>query len=216
MLAGVTGQPGLRERKKQQTRQAIAEAAFVLFAERGFDEVTVAEVARRAEVSEATVFNYFPTKEDLVYGRLEMFETALVQSIRERGPGESLTDAFRAFILRPGGLLATNEPEAAERLVAVTRIIVGSPALLRRERQVYDEYTRSLAGLIAQETLAKPADVTPWVVANALIGVQRAAVDYVRTQVLAGSTGPALARRVRLQVQRALAILDRGLAGYPG
>ena len=65
---------GLRERKKLQTRELIAETARRLFAERGFEAVTVAEVARAADVAEKTVFNYFPTKEDLVYWRLESFE----------------------------------------------------------------------------------------------------------------------------------------------
>ena len=78
----MSGGAGLRERKKQQTREAIAAAAFDLFTERGFDGVTVAEVARRADVSEATVFNHFPTKEDLIYARLEAFETALLEAIR--------------------------------------------------------------------------------------------------------------------------------------
>jgi AcrR family transcriptional regulator len=64
---------GLRERKKEQTRQLIADRAWRLFAEHGFDRVTVAEVAREAEVAEATVFNYFRTKEDLFYSRLEAF-----------------------------------------------------------------------------------------------------------------------------------------------
>jgi AcrR family transcriptional regulator len=73
---------GLRERKKQRTRELIAETARRLFGERGFDRVTVAEVARAAEVSEQTVFNYFPTKEDLVYFRLESFEEELLRTVR--------------------------------------------------------------------------------------------------------------------------------------
>ena len=60
---------GLRELKKEQTRQLIADTAWRLFADRGFDRVTVAEIAREAQVAEATVFNYFPTKEDLFYWR---------------------------------------------------------------------------------------------------------------------------------------------------
>src|SRR2546423_13153737 len=64
---------GLRELKKEQTRQLIADTAWRLFADRGFDRVTVAEIAREAQVAEATVFNYFPTKEDLFYWRPEAF-----------------------------------------------------------------------------------------------------------------------------------------------
>jgi len=96
--------PGLRERKKQQTRQLIADTARRLFAERGFDAVTVVEVARAAEVSEATVFNYFATKEDLFYNRLEAFEEELLAAIREREPGTSVLAAFRDFILRQRGV----------------------------------------------------------------------------------------------------------------
>jgi AcrR family transcriptional regulator len=208
-------EPGLRERKKQQTREVIAAAAFDLFAERGFDSVRVAEVARRADVSEATVFNYFPTKEDLIYSRLEAFETALLDALSDREPGQSIVGAFREVILRPGGLLGARDPEAGRKLATVTRIIAGSAALLARERQVYDDYTRSLARLIAEQTSGKPDDVEAWVVANALMGVHRFLVDYVRSQVLAGKSGPRLAQRVRAQAARAVAVLERGLAGYP-
>src|SRR5256885_16385189 len=81
-------EPGLRERKKTRTRELIAKTARTLFAERGFEAVTVAEIAQAAEVSQQTVFNYFPTKEDLVYWRLEAFEAELLAAIRDRPEGE--------------------------------------------------------------------------------------------------------------------------------
>src|ERR671931_380964 len=112
-------QPGLRERKKQQTRQLIANTARRLFAERSFDAVTVAEVARAADVSEATVFNYFPTKEDLFYSGLEAFEEELLASIREREPGESILAAFGRFVLTQRGLLAARDEESARRLAQI-------------------------------------------------------------------------------------------------
>jgi len=208
-------QPGLRERKKQQTRQAIAAAAFEMFAERGFDAVTVAAVARRADVSEATVFNYFPTKEDLVYGRLEEFEAALVRTVRERAPDRSVIAAISGFLLEQRGLLGAGDSESHARLVTVNRIIAASPALLARERQIYDRYTRTLAALIAEQRGVDSDDVESWVVANAIIGVHRGLVEYVRRNALAGRTGSGLARRVRAEAERALAVLDRGLAGYP-
>src|SRR5438874_290677 len=120
---------GLRERKKQQTRQAIAETARRLFGERGFERVTVAEIARQADVSEQTVFNYFPTKEDLVYWRLGEFEEQLHAGIRERKPGESALAAFRRFLLAQRGLLGRVDDQAREQLTAVTRVITESPAL---------------------------------------------------------------------------------------
>src|SRR5918994_7068400 len=98
-------EPGLRERKKEQTRQLIADTARRLFAERGFESVTVAEVARAANVAEKTVFNYFPTKEELFYSRLKAFEEELLDAVRERAPGESIVAAVRDFLLGQGGVL---------------------------------------------------------------------------------------------------------------
>ncbi|HEU5212074.1 MAG TPA: helix-turn-helix domain-containing protein, partial [Gaiellaceae bacterium] len=89
----------LRERKKQETRRRIGEAAHRLFEERGFDAVTVASVAEAADVSEGTVFNYFPTKEDLFYTGMEAFEAELVEAVRRREPGTSVIAAFRDFII---------------------------------------------------------------------------------------------------------------------
>src|SRR6266508_6452898 len=110
---------GLRERKKQRTRERIAETAQRLFRERGFDAVSVAEIARAADVAEKTVFNYFPTKEDLFYSRLESFEEELLAAIRAREPGESVLAAFGRFVLKPSGLLARKD--AGEELRTVPR-----------------------------------------------------------------------------------------------
>ena len=202
---------GLRERKKQRTRELIAGTARRLFVERGFDAVPVAEIAREAEVSEKTVFNYFPTKEDLVFWRLESFEDELLSAVRDREAGESILDAFGRFVMQRRGLLAAEDPEAIERLAGITRMIVCSPALLAREREIFDRYTRSLSDVIASERGAHPGDVEPWVVANALMGVHRALVDYTRRRVVEGTRNPALSREVRAQGRRALATLGAGL-----
>src|SRR6266516_1636569 len=98
---------GLREAKKAQTRQAIAAAAMGLFATRGFDHVTVAEVARAAGVSEKTVFNYFPTKEDLFYDEVPERLEALTDAIRGRGSGQSLVEAMHGLHARQCGRLAS-------------------------------------------------------------------------------------------------------------
>jgi len=205
---------GLRERKKQQTRELIAETARRLFAERGFDRVSVAEIARAADVSQQTVFNYFPRKEDLVYWRLETFEEELLTTIREREPGEPVLAAFARFMSQPRGLLGKQDPEARDRLAALTTMILDSPALLAREQQILAGYTDSLAALIAEEQGAKPGDLEPWVAANAMMGVHRAIVAYARERIRDGARHPRLARDVQARTERALELLDGGLADY--
>jgi AcrR family transcriptional regulator len=204
--------PGLRERKKQQTREAIADAAQRLFAERGFDAVTVAEVAREADVSEGTVFNYFPTKEDLFYEQMQVFESELIDAVRERPPGESVLAAFRRFVL--GRSPRLDAEEVADVIALAARIVTASPALQARERELVDRYTDALAELIAEETGAGADDVVPRVVATALMGVQRELRAYVWASVLAGRRGPELAATVRKQGKRAFARLERGLGDY--
>jgi AcrR family transcriptional regulator len=211
------GEPGLRQRKKQQTRHAIADTAWRLFIDRGFDAVTVADVARGADVSEGTVFNYYPTKEDLFYARMETFEAELLDAVRERAPDESFLTAFGRFLLgmlEARGLLASTDEETGDRLVAVTRVITASPALLAREQQIFDRYTASLAALMSKETGIAEGDVESWVAANALMGVHRGLLAYTRRSVLAGVRNPRLGRDVRRQGERALALLREGLGEY--
>ena len=203
---------GLRARKKEQTRRLIGDAAARLFAERGFDAVTVANVARAADVSEGTVFNYFPTKEDLFYDQMEVFESALLEAVQARAPGESVLTAFRRVLLdRSRGL---EEEERAAVIEKAARLIADSPALQAREREIVARSTQALADLIAAETNAAPDDVQPWVVANALMGVQRALSEQVRAAAVAGTRGPRLARELRSEAKRAFKRLEHGLADY--
>jgi AcrR family transcriptional regulator len=189
-------QLGLRERKKRKTRELIAESAKRLFAERGFDAVTVAEVASAADVSQGTVFNYFPAKEDLFFSSMEAFEARLVDGVRERPPGESVLSAFRRLVL--DGLDQLASDDRADLIATAARIISAAPSLQAREREVVALYTDSLAALIAEEMGAESGDVESWAVANALMGVQRVLVAYVRSSVLAGKRGESLAADTRI------------------
>jgi AcrR family transcriptional regulator len=205
---------GVRENKKRRTLQLIEESAVALFAERGYDNVTMAEVARRADVSSATVFNHFATKDALMFSGLERFECELLDVIRARPATESLPQAFRSFVLAMNGSLTSSAPDAMRRLRTIAEIIESSVALRGREQQVYGRYTDLLATLIADETVADRDDPQPWVIANALMGVHRALVRQVRNALLANTPPAQIVRQVRRQASVAFAQLDRGLAGY--
>ena len=203
---------GLRERKKHQTRQLIWEAARRLFEKRGFEAVTVAEVARAADVSEVTVFNYFPTKEDLFFGGMQFFEEQLIEAMRSRARGESALKAFRRALLDGVDGLASKPRQDA--ILKAAKIVSASPSLVHRERDVVERYTKRLAELLALETNAGADDVVPIAVAGAMMGAHRALVDYVRKQVLAGVRGVRLTQDYQSQARRVFARLERGLAEY--
>src|SRR4051812_40858524 len=120
---------GLRARKKRVAREAIAATARRLFAERGFDAVTVAEIAAAADVSEKTVFNHFPTKEDLAFAGREAGIAQLVADITERPPGTPVLDVFRALTAAVIDDFVAGENED---LLTVARIIRGSRTLRER------------------------------------------------------------------------------------
>jgi AcrR family transcriptional regulator len=207
---------GLRELKKEQTRQLIGDTAWRLFADRGFDRVTVAEVAREAQVAPATVFNYFPSKEDLFFFRLEAFGARLVEAMGGRPAGEPALVAFERYVLGAGGLLGrleAGEPEALEKLRTVHAMIAASPALQGREQRALAVYADALATLLAAETGAPVDDVEAQAAANALVGVQRALIEYVRRRVLANEPD-GLVADVRRLGQRAFARLAGGLGDY--
>lgn len=201
-MHAVATELGLRQRKKELTRQAIYEAARRLFAERGFDHVTVAEVAREANVSEVTVFNYFPSKEDLFYGGMHFFEEELLEAVRDRKPSEAPVKAFRRKLLESVDGLRSKERFAVIR--KATEAYSASPSLYSREREIVDRYTRQLGEVLG-------GDIEAMTVAAALMGAHRAVVDYVRARVREGVRGEALADDARAQIRRAFSRLERGL-----
>jgi AcrR family transcriptional regulator len=202
---------GLRERKKRQTREAIAHAAMALFAEHGFDAVTVADVARAADVSEKTVFNYFPAKEDLVLHGGEERRAALIEAIRTRPPGTSIVEPFRAATME---FVDRVEHDPIESVVGVPRLVAGSRSLRNRLFLGWEEEAARLAPVIAQETGAPEGDLVPAVVARTLAWTHRLVFRAAFQRLLAGEDQRAVAADLRDQAHRAYEALERGLAGY--
>ncbi|MGY1621145.1 TetR/AcrR family transcriptional regulator [Geodermatophilus sp. SYSU D00965] len=204
--------PGLRERRRQQTRAAIVDAAAELFAERGFDAVSVVEIAQRAGVVEKTVFNHFPVKEGLVFEADPPMRAALLDAVRTRPAGESVTAAAGTFVVR--AMSGLGAPEAAAGVAEMARIIRGSHTLQVREREILGELTAALAELIAEETRAEAGELAPWLAAHSVLGLYAALLELARDRVLAGVTGPELTAELRARGERGLALLQFGLAGY--
>ncbi|WP_326596503.1 TetR/AcrR family transcriptional regulator [Streptomyces sp. NBC_01803] len=168
---------GLRERKKQQTRQHISDVATGLFLERGFDAVTVAEVAEAADVSVNTVYNYFPAKEDLFLDRGAEAVDRPSRRVREREPGESAAEALLRG-LRDDIVNRREWMGLTEGYFRFMRIAFGSPALMARLMRMQHETTERLAQTLRTEAGAPAGDHTP-----ALIAVQLMAFhgDLYRT-----------------------------------
>jgi AcrR family transcriptional regulator len=202
---------GLRERKKRATRDAIAASARRLFAKRGFDAVTVAEIAAAADVSEKTVFNHFSTKEDLVFAGGEERLAQLRAAIIQRPPGTSVLDVFRANSEAMLDTIAAGE--GPDRLV-VPRIVRDSPTLQKRLAAGWEREAATLVAVVAEATGADDDDLVPAVVARTLawtlITIFRAAFDGL----LAGEDPERLAARLRPQAARAYDQLSTGLGGY--
>lgn len=208
----MAGEEGLRERRKQRTRRLVSETAWRLFADRGFDQVTVADVARAAEVAEATVFNYFRTKEALVFQGMEAFEAALLEAVRSRAPGETPVSAVGGFLRARGQ--AALDPAIGDVIVTGARIVEESPALRVREAQILDGHAQALARLLAEDTGAAPGDPEPQAAAHALIGLHRTILRSTRRAALAGLRGRRLADEVQDHIARAVAVVAQGLQDY--
>jgi AcrR family transcriptional regulator len=152
--------PGLRERKKQQTRETIASAALRLFAERGYDETTLADIAEAADVSPRTIFGYYESKEDILFCEEPGYMETLKRKLNERPTGTTTIDAIRDF------LSSIEPPDEAARLRK--QIVSANPNLQMRMRARHAQLEPLLAESIAKDLGTGPDDVRPLLVAASM------------------------------------------------
>ena len=143
---------GLRELKKSKTRKAISDIATILFLERGYDNVTTAEIAQVAEVSVPTLFKYFPTKESLVFDEDLETEAKLLASLTERAKGVSIIDALLAH-----GLTGIDEVKKYDRkhFDRFMDLVEATPALSLYSRRMWMRHEQSLGATIRKESEKK-------------------------------------------------------------
>ncbi|MGI8665639.1 MAG: TetR/AcrR family transcriptional regulator [Jatrophihabitans sp.] len=204
---------GLRERKKRRTREAITDAAIRLFIEHGFDRVSVSDVAAAADVSKVTVFNYFPTKEDLVLAGIADQTEQAARTVSNRGAQESPLQALRHDYLQR---LAAHDPSTGlcdePHFVAVQRMILSTPTLTLR---VTHHLMRSEASLSTalSEYLGQACDsLAARVAASQLLAVERALVSRNLKRILAGSELDQLYIEAVSEAEFGFAVIEGGLA----
>jgi AcrR family transcriptional regulator len=184
--------PGLRERKKQHTRETIERVALQLFAQRGYDETTLAEIAEAADVSPRTIFSYFESKEDIVFCDGPVFFERLEQALTQRPPGTTTVDALREFL---------SSPAHSDELARVRKQIIGANKGLRlSERARTAPIEQLVAQSIARDLDAGTDDLRPVLIAASVT----AAFNAVRDRLQDGADAP-------ISHEAALGILDEVL-----
>ncbi|MBL1107791.1 TetR family transcriptional regulator [Streptomyces sp. 5-8] len=203
---------GLRERKKLQTEMRIYRVAVDLFAERGFDEVSVQQIADAAEVSKMTVFNYFGTKEELVFKPMVEHFSDAARAVRERMPGESAVGAVRrqflAMVERRDPSIGLHGDPFARRIRAV---IMATPVLRERAYVESEKGARELADLLTEET----GDPTLALIAAATLATARSAlVEEHHRRIDAGESVGEVAADAVERARRAFDLVEKGLKDY--
>lgn len=177
---------GLRERKKERTRQALIDAAFDLFQQKGFDATTVEEIAAAVEVSRRTFFRYFGSKEDLALSPQDDWEAAIKAELASRPPGEPVMTAIRQAVRAGYQALAADSQGSplngnglsAQRLARLTELTSASPALLGASLRHTTAEGNDIVGLIAERMGTDPVtDLRPHLAAGAAKSAVRTALE---------------------------------------
>jgi AcrR family transcriptional regulator len=193
---------GLRERKKQQTREALARAGIELFVERGYDATTLAEIAEAAGVSTRTIFAYFPSKEDILFAGFQTMREALARTLAERPGGKDALTTLRDFILS-----AHTKTELDRKL---ERIIGSDETLRSHKRARISDLQELLAAAIADDLGAGPDDLRAHVAAASLT----AAFEVLERRDR-GSSAPHTPEDVVAAIDPVIAFVRAGLEALP-
>ena len=202
---------GLRERKKARTRRLIADAAARLFAERGYEQVAVSDVARAAEVSEQTVYNYFETKEQLVIDLHQHFQEELDRLIRTRQPGTSPAAAIRELVLDTVEGIRRYPAEQWRGELGYLAAI--SPTVHRLTLEMSDQRATAIANAISDTTTITPEIAR--VRGIALAGVFQIIINEAGQRTREGQTQDQIADELRPAIKAVLDDLDRWMAATP-
>ncbi|MGW2300474.1 TetR/AcrR family transcriptional regulator [Streptomyces sp. NPDC001809] len=200
---------GLRESKKQETRQLISDHATRLFMEQGFEQTTIAEIATAARVAKKTVTNYFPRKEDLALDHHEAFTATLARAVADRAEGESPLAALRREF---ADAVETCDPVAGFAGPDFARMIADSPTLSARLRELHDLREEALAEALAS---AYPADtpvaVAPRAAAALLGAAHRLLFQRIQELTLAGEPNARITAVVAPEAAYVFDLLESGL-----
>ncbi|MFF3002013.1 TetR family transcriptional regulator [Kitasatospora sp. NPDC057940] len=205
-------QMGLRERKKERTRETIAATAIRLFLDRGFDQVSITEIAEAAEVSRRTLFAYFPTKEDLVLQRFADHENEAARTVRARPGGQPPLEALRAAVLDG---LARRDPNTGlcddPEVMAFLRMIVETESLAARMIRYAARGSDELAEALL-EAGVDPLDAR--LVATQVIVVQRELAVMNQERLADGTSADDHYPEAVRAAERAFALLRDGLGQH--
>ncbi|MFJ6837656.1 TetR/AcrR family transcriptional regulator [Streptomyces sp. NPDC091209] len=204
---------GLRERKKRQTRQYISDVATGLFLERGFDGVTVAEVADAANVSVNTVYNYFPAKEDLFLDRSAGAVDRLARWVRGRAKGESAAVAVLRE-LREEVEAVSPRLGLAAGVARFMQVVDEAPALRSRLWAIGQEALGNLAEALREETGAPPEDPLPGLVAGQINWVHQTVVSAIAREMMAGRNPDEVSREILVLLDDIEDLLSRKVLNY--
>jgi AcrR family transcriptional regulator len=202
---------GLRESKKQETRQLISDHATRLFLAQGFERTTIAEIADAARVAKKTVTNYFPRKEDLALDHQDAFIASLAHTVTGRQAGESALSALR----RAFADAATDaNPVAGFSGPDFARMIADSPALSSRLRDLHDLREAALADALADAVGAPRGDIAPRTAAALLSAVHRTLFQRIQELTLVGQGDARISATVIAEADSAFGLLEPSLADY--
>ena len=199
---------GLRERKKARTRRVIADAAARLFAERGYEQVAVSDVAREAEVSVQTVYNYFQTKEQLVTDLDREFQDQLSRLIRTRAAGTTPAAAIRQVVLSSVEGIRRVAPEQWRGELGYLAAI--SPTVHRLLLEMSDRQAASIATAISETSTVTPELAR--LQGIALAGVFQILISEAGRRTREGQSQDQIADGLRPVIEAILDDLDRWLA----